>query len=326
MNSTERVRNLILGKPFDRHPIYGWVYANLKPEIDDKWGSLNNFEQKYEFDMAHLFSGQQFWNEKTFGQLREQLGDKELTPDILLNHPEVWTNPDTEVDYPAIRRDVEAYKAQHGRFCYLQTPGILEHFNEVFGIQNHLMYLLLYPDELMEIYARQTKWTKRFAEHAIENGVDMIHISDDWGSQEGIMISPITWREMIYPHLKSICDFVHSKDTFCSIHSDGCITKVLDGVVDIGFDLMHPWQENANMPYDIYLDRYSDKFAIMGGINIQNALGIMNRENLEQDIRRIFGLLRNKRWVVCTSHFVQNHCSIDDLEFAYDLIYRLVRE
>lgn len=30
MNSTERVRNTILGKPLDRQPIYGWVEANLK--------------------------------------------------------------------------------------------------------------------------------------------------------------------------------------------------------------------------------------------------------------------------------------------------------
>ena len=29
MNSTERVRNTILGKPTDRQPIYGWLEANL---------------------------------------------------------------------------------------------------------------------------------------------------------------------------------------------------------------------------------------------------------------------------------------------------------
>lgn len=324
MDSTQRVTNLLTGKPFDRQPIYGWVYGNLTTEIDDKWGSLQKFEEKYEFDMAHLFSGQQYWNEENFAKLRA--GIDELTPDILLDHPEVWSDPDTEVDYEAVKRDIAFYKAQHNRFCYIQTPGILEHFNGVFGIQNHLMYLLMYPDELMEIYARQVKWTKKFAEHVIDCGVDMVHISDDWGAQKEILISPVTWREMIYPFLKEIADTVHNRGVFCSLHSDGCITRVLDGVVDIGFDLIHPWQENANMPYNIYLEKYSDKFATMGGINIQNALGIMNREDLEKDIYRIFGLLRNKRWVVCTSHFVQKHCSVEDLEFAYDLIYKLARE
>ena len=53
---------------------------------------------------------------------------------------------------------------------------------------------------------------------------------------------------------------------------------------------------------------------------------IDNFEELEKEIRRIFSLLKGKRWVCCTSHFVQKHCSVDDLEFAYNLIYKLARE
>ena len=52
----------------------------------------------------------------------------------------------------------------------------------------------------------------------------------------------------------------------------------------------------------------------------------MPRDELEAEIRRVLGLLKGKRWLVCTTHFVQNHCSIEDLEFAYDLIYKLARE
>lgn len=45
-----------------------------------------------------------------------------------------------------------------------------------------------------------------------------------------------------------------------------------------------------------------------------------------KEIRRIFGKLRGKRWICCTTHFVQDHCSIEELAFAYDLIYKLARE
>ena len=58
----------------------------------------------------------------------------------------------------------------------------------------------------------------------------------------------------------------------------------------------------------------------------QTAIGILPRDQLEAEIRRVFKTLKGKRWIVCTSHFVQNHCSIDDLEFAFDLIYKLARE
>ena len=80
------------------------------------------------------------------------------------------------------------------------------------------------------------------------------------------------------------------------------------------------------MSYGTYLEKYSDKFAILGGICVQTVLGILPRDGLEREIRRVFSLLRGKRWICCTTHFVQNHCTVDDLAFAFDLIYRLARE
>ena len=154
----------------------------------------------------------------------------------------------------------------------------------------------------------------------------MIHISDDWGAQNDLMFSPVLWKEIIYPNMKKVVDYVHSRGCLASLHSDGCVAKVTDGLVDIGFDCVHPWQENAGMSYDVYLDKYQDKFAILGGICVQSAIGILPREELESEIRRVFRTLKGKRWICCTSHFVQNHCSMDDLNFAFDLIYKLARE
>jgi len=63
-----------------------------------------------------------------------------------------------------------------------------------------------------------------------------------------------------------------------------------------------------------------------GGICIQTVLGLLQKEKLETEIRRVFSLLKGKRWICCTTHYVQNHCSIEDLAFAYDLIRKLARE
>ena len=102
--------------------------------------------------------------------------------------------------------------------------------------------------------------------------------------------------------------------------------KVADGIAELGYDMVHPWQENAGMSYDIYLEKYADKFTILGGVCVQSCIGILPREQLEAEIRRVFGKLKGKRWICCTTHFVQKHCSMEDLEFAYDLIYKLARE
>lgn len=322
MNSTERVRAAILGQPLDRQPIYGWVVADLSNEINAHWGSVAAFEDKYEFDVAHLFGGPAHFNRAVIDAIAAE--NDELTPDLLVDQP-IYNDPDNQAAYENLRAALAHHKAR-GRFCYVQTPGFFECFNEIFGIENHLMWLALYPDELGELYRRQAEWDIRFADHCIDLGIDMIHISDDWGAQKDLMFSPTLWRELIYPNFKRVVDHVHERGAFCSLHSDGCILKAADGVAELGLDVVHPWQESAGMSYDLYLDKYRDKFAILGGICVQTALGMLSREDLEKEIRRVFGKMRGERWIVCTTHFVTKLCSVEDLEFAYDLIYRLARE
>ncbi|MBQ3518347.1 MAG: hypothetical protein IJA31_03380 [Clostridia bacterium] len=322
MNGIERISRTICGQSVDRQPIYGWVSENLSREISEVFGSVAAFEDRYEFDVAHIFGGPWSFDGETFDRIRAE--HDELSPDVLLDY-DIFTSPDKMSDYDNIARSIEHHK-KRDRFCYVQTPGFFEHFNTVFGIENQLLYLALYPEELGELYKRQAEWTLRFAEHCISLGADMIHLSDDWGSQKDMLFSPKTWKELIAPNVKTVADFVHSKNRFVSLHSDGCIAKVTDGIADLGLDVLHPWQENANMPLEMYLNKYADRFGIMGGICVQSAIGIMNREDLEKEIRRVFGLLKGKRWICCTSHFVQKHCSMEDLIFAYDLIYQLARE
>lgn len=322
MNSFERVKNTILGIETDRQPIYGWVKENLSDEISKAFGSVAAFEDRFEFDAAHIFGGPWSFDGEAFDVIRRR--HNELTPDVLLDY-DLFCKPDEDPDFEQVKKELEHHK-KRDRFCYMQTPGLFEHFNTVFGIENHLLYTALYPDELYELYKRQAEWTIKFFDKCIDLGVDMIHISDDWGSQKDMLFSPDTWKEIIYPNMKMIVEHIHSRGVFASLHSDGCIKKVLEGICDIGFDVIHPWQESADMPIELYLEKYSDSFAVMGGICVQSALGIMKRDELEADIKRVFSLLKGKRWICCTSHFVQNHCTTEDLEFAYELIYRLSRE
>ena len=322
MTGAERVLAVLEGKDFDRQPITGWLEANMSDKICASYGSMRAMEDHYEFDLKHLFSGVRSHNKDLCKELWDKYG--ELTPDVAVEEYSLMS-PDIPESYERLKGELAFHKSR-GRFTSVQTPGFFEQYNDIFGIENQLAYLLMYPDELEELYTRQEEWTIKFAGHCIDLGVDMIHISDDWGSQIDLMFNPQLWWDLIYPHLKRISEFVHSRGAHLSLHSCGCVRKLLDGIADVGFEVVHPFQENANMPYTLWLDNYQDKFALQGGINVQNALGVLPQDKLEAEIRRIFSLLRGKRWIVNTSHFVQAHCTMEDLDFAYKLIYKLARE
>ena len=103
------------------------------------------------------------------------------------------------------------------------------------------------------------------------------------------------------------------------------ISQVLDGIVELGYMVLHPYQVSAGMDYGLYLDRYQDRFTVMGGLDVQTTIGFGDYDRLKADIEHVVRTFSERGLLFCTSHFVQDHCSIEELTFAYDLIYDLVR-
>lgn len=303
-------------------PVYGWVSANLSKEITEAFGSVAAFEDRYEFDLAHLFGGPCPYREADFQGLRER-GNGAIEPAAMLDY--ALSDPNEQSSYDDIRRQVEHHKTQRGRFVYVQTPGLFELHNWPFGIQDHLMYLALYEKELDELYQKQAAWNRAFAMNCLDLGVDMIHVSDDWGGQSSLLFAPALWRRLIFPHHKTTCDAVKKRGGYLSMHSDGNISSILDGIVDLGYDVVHPFQESAGMDLTDFKKRYINSLTIMGGLDVQTTIGFGNHDRLKREIERIIGMFAGGGMIFCTSHFVQNHCTIQELTLAYDTVYELVR-
>ena len=223
----ERVIKVINHEKPDRVPVYGWVRANLEAEIIKAFGSVEAFEDKYEFDFVHIFGGPGSYDGNLLGELSKDCGGT-IVPKRLLEIP--LTDPNNVGDYKSISDQVR-YHQEKGRFVYVQTPGIFEALNGVFGIENHLAYLIMYEDDLHEVYKRQAEWNKAFANNCIDVGVDMVHVSDDWGAQKGLMFSPEIWWNLMYPYHKITCDEVKRRGVYLSLHSDGNVSQVIDGII-----------------------------------------------------------------------------------------------
>ena len=319
----ERVIQVIRRERPDRIPIYGWVAANLTDEIAEAFGSVEAFEDKYEFDFAHIFGGPATFPGEPVERLRAELGGQ-IDPPAALDLP--LSDPNDTEAYGEIVDRVRHHKEERGRFVYVQTPGIFEALNGLFGIENHLCCLLMYPDELNAIYRRQAEWNRAFANNCLDLGVDMIHVSDDWGAQTGLLFSTDIWWSLIFPHHKTTADAVKKRGAFLSLHSDGNVNAVVDGIIKLGYDVVHPWQESAGMDLEEQKAKWRHRFVVMGGLDVQTTIGFGRLDFLRNEIERVLRLFADGGLLFCTSHFVQNHCTIEELTFAYDTVYRLVRE
>ena len=320
MTSRERVQCVIDGGKPDRIPVYAWVRANLEEPITKAFGSCDALEDHYEFDLAHLFGGPSPYDNAA---LQEALKQGPIEPRDVLDLP--MTDPDDQSAYADILEGIRHHQTERGRFVYVQTPGIFECLNGVFGIENHLTYLGLYPEDLERVYMLQAEWNRRFAMNCLDLGVDMVHVSDDWGSQSGLLFSPRTWRRLIFPAHKVTCDAVKARKANLSLHSDGNINAVIEGIIELGYNVVHPWQESAGMSLQEHHDRWRPYFAVMGGLDVQTTIGFGKLDFLRSEIERVLRMGADGGLIFCTSHFVQDHCTIEELTFALDLVYDLVR-
>lgn len=321
MTSRERVQTVIDGGAPDRVPIYGYVRANLDGPITAAFGSCDAFEDHYEFDLAHLFGGPEPY---VGAALQEAQRDGPIEPRDVLDLP--MTDPNDTSAYSDIVAGIRHHQTERGRFVYVQTPGIFECLNGVFGIENHLAYLGLYPEDLQAVYERQAAWNRNFAMNCLDLGVDMIHVSDDWGSQTGLLFSPRMWRKLILPAHKITCDAVKARQANVSLHTDGNVNAVVDGIVELGYDVVHPWQESAGMSLAEHHARWRSDFVVMGGLDVQTTIGFGDHDRLRAEIERVLRIGSDGGLLYCTSHFVQDHCSIEELTLAFDTVYKLSRE
>jgi len=318
----ERVIAVIEHRQPDRIPIYGWVRANLEEQITSTFGSVEDFEDRYEFDFAHLFGGPGPYSGEALDRLRAGSGGA-IEPAALLDIP--LTDPNSRAAYQDIVDQVRHHKEQRGRFVYVQTPGIFECLNGPFGIENHLGYLLLSEPDLHEVYGRQAAWNRAFAHNCLDLGVDMVHVSDDWGAQHSLLFRPEIWWRLIHPYHKATCRSVKERGAFLSLHSDGNNWDVMDGIVDLDFDVFHPFQESAGMDHGRYLSQYRDEFVLMGGLDVQTTIGFGKLDFLRAEIERVMTTFAQGGLLFCTSHFVQDHCSMEELTVAFDTAYEVSR-
>jgi uroporphyrinogen decarboxylase len=110
--------------------------------------------------------------------------------------------------------------------------------------------------------------------------VGMFFLGDDMGFYSGTLVSPTVLREYIFPYHRKLVETVHAHDKPILLHSCGNLEKVMDDIIDAGFDAKQSFEDKI-MPVEEVYRRWGDRIAIIGGIDMD----IMARGS-EEDVRR----------------------------------------
>jgi uroporphyrinogen decarboxylase len=98
--------------------------------------------------------------------------------------------------------------------------------------------------------------------------ISAIFLTDDWGSQNALMISPAMWRRQFKEYYRRIFAEVHRWGKDVWFHSCGNISAIIPDLIEVGVDILDPLQPGALNLSDV-AGQFGGKVAFSGGIDDQ---------------------------------------------------------
>ncbi len=330
MTPRERIRAVLAGERPDRVPLN--VFAGWNPEVQtrmvNRHGSLATFLARYHIDaVTGVLPRFPFGGAARHAEIMDLDRYLELEPDDPTS-PAILTTPCDEVLSMTVQQALAAHEQQLAVFCH--AWGVFELSQFLFerdglpATEQALLNLAAEPGKMQRLFLKLAAWTAACVEQAARAGVDVIELSDDWGQQNTLLFSPKMWWEMIYPATKLIVERAHDCNVPVLLHSDGDVTKVLDGIRQLGVAGLHPVQESAGMTVAKVRETLGPRVCLMGGLDTITALPLMNAVEIQREVERVFSLLKESGgFIFAGSHLFQEDTDPVVIEAAYARAYEL---
>lgn len=139
----------------------------------------------------------------------------------------------------------------------------------------------------------------------------------DFGTQNGLFISPDAYRSLYQPFHKQISAFVHNHTRWkVFIHSCGAISELVPDFIEAGFDILNPVQCSARgMDAARLKEAYGERLTFWGGaVDTQKTLPFGTPEEVYDEVRRRIDILgRNGGFVFNAIHNIQAGVPIENV-------------
>ncbi len=152
-----------------------------------------------------------------------------------------------------------------------------------------------------------------------ETNISALFLTDDWGSQTGLMISPAMWKRYFKAHYRRIVDEVHHQGREVFFHSCGNVTEIIPELIDLGVDVLHPIQPSA-MDLNDVAQRFGGKLCFLGAID-DHRLEISSPEEVYDQIRRakeVLGAPYGNAYIVSPANALQPGIPFENLEAMFE--------
>ena len=323
MTSRERILASARHQPVDRAPArfnYGSeakrIAQGLGLDLSGDW--LERLHQRLAIDMRIL--DMQLVEGVSYEGDWRNLASAETAADVDRLWPAKWR---------AENRTVEPARAQIAAWDAAGiTPGIQVRLTSIFtlyvrmrGETEAFMDLADENEVILHAMDRNEEFMAQMIDKAFDtlgDRLDIVYLGEELGMQTGLMYSPDTIRKHFLTRLHRLFDRIHKRGGLVFYHSCGAIEPMIQDLIDIGVDILHPIQPKlTGMEPEHLVEKFGGQVGFCGGIDMQKLLPMGTPDEVSAEVERYVKSL-GSGYIIDSANILCPDISVANIAAIYD--------
>ncbi|MGQ9616538.1 MAG: uroporphyrinogen decarboxylase family protein [Spirochaetota bacterium] len=193
----------------------------------------------------------------------------------------------------------------------------------IVGLENVLLWIGLYPDELGKFIERIIEFSLGITEAQIEAADGLLDGMVIWGDvayTRDLLFSPEYWRRHFKPGVKALVDLCHKHGLPVIYHGCGNVNKIFEDFIDAGVDAYNPLEAKAGLDVIELRRRFGHRIAFCGNMDVK-AWALNTEEELKRIVLTKLNAAKGGGFIFQSDHSVPSNVSGE----RYDYVINLVR-
>lgn len=203
--------------------------------------------------------------------------------------------------------------------------GIHGDSSRMMGYENFLLNIAMNKPLVKVLVDRMTEFylevNLQYFE-AVKGKMDIFFMGNDFGSQNGLLISEQDWEDLYYENYKKLIDLAHRYGFKVMVHSCGGIEPLLPRFIELGVDIIDPVQITAEgMEPEILASKYGKKLVFHGALDTQNVFPFGTQEIVSKHCTEVITKLNtNGNLIIAPANNFMPGTPPENIEKAYRII------
>ena len=191
------------------------------------------------------------------------------------------------------------------------------------NFEKDLMEMATRPRDIKTIFQILVDNACKLDRYYVRSNQSGVLLGTDISYNSGPMISPKLYKDIFLDGFKRRVKSIKSLNQFVIKHMCGNNWPILDMMAEANIDCYQAVQESAGMNIIKVHEKYSNHFAIWGGVQVEHLVD-GTTEDVKRDVERVMNAFRNQsKYIFGTSHSVAVGTKYDNFMTMIDEFLRI---